>query len=106
MVTIRHKILRYVVAPNPVVNINIDDFETGILDVSASIWRNILYQLLVLSANQLKNQLHISDYVSTLTIQKCLITVNYVLAISMFPDVLRMRGGTRAHSDQKHGKIS
>ena len=40
MATIRRKILQYVVvgAPEPVVNIDIHNFETVIFDVSVSIW--------------------------------------------------------------------
>ena len=40
MAMIRWKILPYIVisAPKPVVDIDIDNFETDIFDVSASIW--------------------------------------------------------------------
>ena len=89
-------------APKPVVNIDIDNFETGIFDVSASIWQKVLYQLLVLWAKQSKNQLQVSDFATTLTTQKCLITINNALAIAMFPEVLRMRGDARAYSDREH----
>ena len=67
MATIRRKILTYVIvrAPKPVVNIGIDNFETGIFDVSASIWRVILFQSLLLLAKQSKNQLQVSELLLT-----------------------------------------
>ena len=64
-------------APKPVVDIDINKFETGIFNVSASIFGETcyVYQLLVLSAKQSKNQLQVSDYVPTLEIEKYLIII-------------------------------
>ena len=42
---------------NAYVNIGIDNFETGIFDVSASIWGINLYKHLVLFAKRSKNKL-------------------------------------------------
>ena len=99
MATIHRKILRYVVvsASKPVVNIDIRAFETGIFDVSASIWRIVGYQSLVLLAKQSKSKLQVGDFVRTSTVQDYLITVVNMLVISMFSEVLRMRGGARAY---------
>ena len=90
MAMIRHKILPYVVvsAPKSVVNIGIKNFETGIFDVSASIWQNTLYQSLVLLAKQSKNQLQVGDGIPKLSIEKYLIKVMNILAITMFQEVL------------------
>ena len=62
MATIHRKILRYVVvgALKPVVNIDIDNFETDIFDVPVSIWRILGYQSLVLLVKQSKKQLQVS----------------------------------------------
>ena len=79
MAMIRREILWYIMAsaPKPVVNIDINNFETGIFDVSASIiWWNTWYQLLVLSAKQSKNQLQVSEWLPPPTVQKCLNVVN------------------------------
>ena len=99
MAMIRRKILRYVVvsAPKPVVNPDMRAFETGIFDVSASIWQILAYQSLVLLAKQSKSKLQVGDFVRTSTVQDYLITVVNMLAISMFSEVLRMRGGARAY---------
>ena len=104
MAMIRRKILTYVAisAPKPVVDIDMRAFETGIFDVSASIWRKVLYQTLVLLAKQSRKQLQVSDNKLTLTVQDYLITVIKILAITMFIEVLRMRGGARAYSYRIH----
>ena len=84
MVTICHKILIYVVfsAPKPVVNIDIYNFETGIFEVSASVWQIVRYQPLVLLAKQSKHELQVGDLILTLTVQDYLKTVINVLAIT------------------------
>ena len=100
MATIRRQILGYVIvgAPKPVVNIGMPIFETGIFDVSASIWRICAFQSLVLLAKQSKSQLKVDDIVPTCAVQDNLLTVFNILAINIFPGVLRIRGGTRAYS--------
>ena len=104
MAMIRSKFLRYVAisAPKPVVNIDMRAFETGIFDVSASIWRILAYESLVLLAKQSRSQLQVGDSILTLTVQDYLITIIKILAITMFIEVLRMRGGARAYSYRMH----
>ena len=105
MVTIHRKIFSYVSvsAPKPVVNIDIRDFETGIFDVSTTIWRMLGYQSLLLLAKQSKSQLQVGEDSATYTAQIYLLTVIDLLAITMFPEVLRIGGGAaRAFSYQMH----
>ena len=75
-------------APKPVVNIDINNFETGIFDVSASIWRILALQSLLLLAKQSKSQLRVGEGLLTCTVQNYLLTVIELLAIAMFPQVL------------------
>ena len=98
------KILSYVTvsAPKPVVNIDIQAFETGIFDVSATIWWILGYQSLLLLVKQSKSQLQVGEDVPTHTVQTYLLTVINILAITMFPDVLRILGGARAFSYRMH----
>ena len=100
MATICRKILRYIIvsAPKPVVNIAMQAFETGIFVVFASSWQILAYQSLVLLAKQSKTQLQVGEYVLTSTVRDYLIIVVNILAITMFPEVLQMRGGARAYS--------
>ena len=104
MATNRRKILGYVIvsAPKPVVNIGMPNFETGIFDVSASIWRIWAFQSLVLLAKQSKNQLQVGGVLPTYTVQDYLLTVFTILVINMFPEVFRIRGDTRAYSYRIH----
>ena len=90
MATIRRKILRYVVvsAPKPVVNPDVEAFETGIFDGFARIWRILAYQSLVLLAKQSKSKLQVGDFVRTSTVQDYLITVVNILAITMLLEIL------------------
>ena len=85
-----------------VVNIGIDNFETGIFDVSASIWRITLFQSIVLSAKQSKNKLQVDEKTRTPTVQTYLLTGMGILASVMFRQVLRVRGGARTHSYRMH----
>ena len=78
--------------PKPVVNIDIHNFETGIFNVSTSIWQILGYQSLVLLAKPSKNQLQVGDFLPKLAIQHYLITVINILTIAMFPDILRVIG--------------
>ena len=77
-------------------------FETGIFNMSASIWRILALQSLVRLAKQLKSQLQVGDKSLTLTVQAYLMTVVNILATTMFAEVLRMRGGARAYSYRMH----
>ena len=63
MATIRRKILSYVTvsAPKQVGHIDIRAFETDIFDVSATIWRILEYQYLLLLAKQSMSQLQVDE---------------------------------------------
>ena len=108
MATICRKILKYVVVstPKPVVNIDIHNFETGIFNVSASIWQILRYQSLVILARLSKNQLQVGDFLPKLAIQHYLITVINILTIAMFPDILRVIGAAWAYSYQMHVNLT
>ena len=84
---IRREILPYVVVRTLklVVNIVMPAFETGIFDVSARIWRILALQFQLLLAKQSESQLQVGEIVK-------------ILAIIMFPEVLRMRWGAGACS--------
>ena len=85
MAMIRHKFLPCVVAsaPKQVVDAVMRAFETGIFDVSARIWRILALQFQLLLAKQSESQLQVGEIVK-------------ILAIIMFPEVLRMRAGAGA----------
>ena len=59
----RRKFLPYVVvgAPKPVVDVVMPAFETGIFDVSTSIWRILALQSQLLLAKQSKSQLQVGE---------------------------------------------
>ena len=57
-----------------------------------------LFQSLVLSAKQSKHQLQVGEEIRTPTVQNYLLPVMNILASAMFREVLRVRGGARAHS--------
>ena len=108
MATICRKILKYIVVstPKPVVNIDIHNFETGIFNVSTSIWQILGYQSLVLLAKPSKNQLQVGDFLPKLAIQHYLITVINILIIAMFPDILWVIGAAWAYSYQMHVNLT
>ena len=100
MAMICHKFLPYVVvsAPKPVVDAVMRAFETGIFDVSASIWRTLALQSQLLLAKQSESQLQVGENWHKFTVQTYLLTFIKILAIIMFPEVLRMRWGAGACS--------
>ena len=100
MAMIRREILPYVVvsAPKPVVNIDIRAFETGIFNVSATIWRIFGNQSLLLLAKQSKSQLQVGENILNALVQNYPVKVIDKLASAMFSEVLRVKGGARAYS--------
>ena len=69
-----------------VVNIVIPAFETGIFDVSATSWRILALQSLILLVKQSKSQLQVGNYGLTPAVQAYLIKVDNILAINMFSE--------------------
>ena len=104
MAMIHHKILLYVVvsAPKSVIEAWMPGLTGDLFNVSASIWQLWAFKSLVFLAKQSKNQLQVCNHLLTPTVQNYLLIIVNILTITMFPEVLWMRGGTRAYSYRMH----